>query len=186
MAGGNSASIARAVYSHRDIHEKLLHKFMGDLESECSSICKRALPGTGKPSLFRKIPVKDMPTFSWSDCVNKLESTAPLLLRLMLLIVSHSNHRNKDKRCERHYPGMCMAIATLLKERNREMSGVQTLSLFLRMFRNRFVTHPYFDNTGIANTLGSMLKVMHISAGVHKAQPCRSAFKLHRYPCSCK
>ena len=65
--------------------------------------------------------------------MNELESTAQLLLRLMLLIVSHSDHRNKEKRRARHYPGMCMAIATLLKERNREMSGVQTpisLSLF--------------------------------------------------------
>ena len=133
VAGSNVTSIARAVYSHRDIREELLKRFMNDIDNECSTICKYTLPDTGTPSLFRKIDVKDMSTFSWEKGVRELESTAPLLLRLLLLLVSHSDHRNKEKQCERHYPGVCMAIATLLKERNRQMSGVQTL-LSLSLF----------------------------------------------------
>ena len=31
------------------------------------------------------------------------------------------------KKDEQHMPGICMAVATLLKERNREMCGVQSI-----------------------------------------------------------
>ena len=53
-------SIARAVYSHRDIREELLKRLMNDIDNECSTICKYTLPDTGTPSLFRKIDIKDM------------------------------------------------------------------------------------------------------------------------------
>ena len=93
---------------------------------------KRTLPNTNTPSLFRKINVQEMAAFSWGKCIRELQSTAPVLLQLLLGIVSHSDHRNQEKLGERHYPGICMAVATLLKERNRQMSGIQTfLSLVL-------------------------------------------------------
>ena len=48
------------------------------------------------------------------------------------MIVNRNDYRNQHKQGERHHPGICMAIATLLKERNHEMCGVQTyLSLVL-------------------------------------------------------
>ena len=60
VAGSNVTSIARAVYSHRDIREELLKRLMNDIDNECSTICKYTLPDTGTPSLFRKIDIKDM------------------------------------------------------------------------------------------------------------------------------
>ncbi len=54
---------------------------------------------------------------------------APTLFKLL---VTRSDHRNKTKKGAKHHPGICMALSVLLKERNREMSGLQTfLSLVL-------------------------------------------------------
>jgi len=61
---------------------------------------------------------------------------APVLFQLLVTAVSHNDHRNTHKQGCHHYPGICMAAAVLLKERNRvnrEMCGVQTM-LSLVMF----------------------------------------------------
>ena len=126
VAGGNPVSIARAVHEHGSIRELLRKKFMNEIDVECSALCKHTLPNTNTPSLFRKINVQEMAAFSWGKCIRELQSTAPVLLQLLLGIVSHSDHRNQEKLGEQHYPGICMAVATLLKERNRQMSGIQT------------------------------------------------------------
>ena len=52
---------------------------------------------------------------------------APILSRITTSIVKHNDHRNGNKKGTHHIPGMCMAIAILLKERNREMRGIQSL-----------------------------------------------------------
>ena len=49
------------------------------------------------------------------------------LLRLLPKIVGKSDHRSQDKHGDKHHPGICMAIATLLKERNQEMCDIQTM-----------------------------------------------------------
>ena len=56
---------------------------------------------------------------------------APTLLRLLSTIVQHNDHRNTSKRGDRHNPGISMAMAVLLKERNREMCGLQSLIVLL-------------------------------------------------------
>ena len=127
LAGGNMSTIAKAVYSNTDLRDQMVHKVLTEIEGECSTLCKRVLPNTGSPSLFRKIPVGAMPKFSWMDCVRELESNAPILFKCLMSVCSHSDHRNKDKRGDSHFPGICMAVACILKESNREMCGIQTL-----------------------------------------------------------
>ena len=92
------------------------------MDSECDKLCQR-----GNASLFRKIPIKDLSTFKWVSCISELEEKAPILHKMTSKIVTKSDHRNKLKQGERHHPGICMAVAVLLKERNREMNGLQTL-----------------------------------------------------------
>ena len=60
----------------------------------------------------------------------------PTLLKVFSTIASHNNRRNNHKLDKRHVPGICMAISTLLKERNREMCGIQTM-LSLILFTSR-------------------------------------------------
>ena len=61
---------------------------------------------------------------------------APILLRVLSKIVDKNNHHNQLKQGERHQAGVCMAAALLLKERNREMGGIQRL-LSLVLFTSR-------------------------------------------------
>ena len=65
-----------------------------------------------------------------------MERKSPILLRLLKRIVSHSDHRNEQKRADYHNPGICMSTAVLLKERNREIVGVQT-HISLALFTSR-------------------------------------------------
>ena len=65
-----------------------------------------------------------------------MEQKSPILLHLLKLIVGHSDHRNQQKRAEHHVPGICMTAAVMLKERNREIVGVQT-HISLALFTSR-------------------------------------------------
>ena len=69
LAGGNISTIAKAVFANTDLRDKMVDRVLTEIERECSTLCKRKLPTTGSPSLFRKIPVVAMPGFSWKDCV---------------------------------------------------------------------------------------------------------------------
>ena len=55
-----------------------------------------------------------------------LKEKAPTFYKTLVSIVSHSAVRNKLKKGESQYPGLCTAVAILLKEHNREMSGIQS------------------------------------------------------------
>ena len=66
----------------------------------------------------------------------ELKVKAPLTLQLVTALVSKNDSRNKQKCGDAHYPGICMAIAIMLKERDREMCGIQTL-LSLILFSSR-------------------------------------------------
>ena len=59
--------------------------------------------------------------------VRELEAQAPLLLKALSSIVTHNDHRSVSKVGASHFPVICMAAAVILKERNREMCGVQSL-----------------------------------------------------------
>ena len=87
-------------------------------------------------SVFRKLTIEQAETFSWSECVAELNSKAPILCSLFSHIVSCTDHRNSKKKAEIHYPGICTAVAVLLKERNRYMCGVQTF-ISLVLFSSR-------------------------------------------------
>ena len=50
--------------------------------------------------------------------------------------MSRSDHRNRVKRGQHHFPGVCVAVAVLMKERNKHMNGVQTL-ISLALFSSR-------------------------------------------------
>ena len=54
---------------------------------------------------------------------SELETKAQILWRLFTTIVSHSVKRNQYKHGPVHYPAICMAVATVLKERNKIWLG---------------------------------------------------------------
>ena len=64
--------------------------------------------------------------------IDELSSKTPMLLQILRTLTSANDHRNKHKSGSVHQPGICMAASVILKERNREMCGVQSvISLLL-------------------------------------------------------
>ena len=133
LAGGNTMSIAKAVFSHSAICQCLVEKVIDVVNEECTTLCRKSLQPVSR---FRQLPTDHADEFSWKECVAELIKFCPTILQLFTKIVSRSDHRNVHKRGEHHYPGICMALAVLLKERNREMSGIQSL-ISLTLFDTR-------------------------------------------------
>ena len=123
LLGGHSVSIAKAVMEADEVREAIISKFLWTLNQECSKLCRKS----DTPSLFRRIPVEAMKEFEWTRMSSELQSNAPLLYRLLYSIVARSDHRNVVKVGKAHFPGLCSAAAVLLKERNREMCGLQSM-----------------------------------------------------------
>ena len=123
LCGGDPLSIAKAVFAHDNIREQILLKVMDLINDECSAMCRRAV----KPeSLFHRVPVDQLENIAWSTFIKELQCKCPTLLRLLKSLVSRNDHRNAQKHSDAHTPGICVAASVILKERNREMCGVQT------------------------------------------------------------
>ena len=115
--------------AHNELRELLFLLFLDEVNSECSRLCQHK----PEPSLFRKIPTSKFGEFTWKVLADELRVKAPTLLRVLSTVASRNDHRNKKKVGDAHHPGICMAAAVVLKERNREMNGLQSL-VSLTMF----------------------------------------------------
>ena len=60
----------------------------------------------------------------WKELQSK---QAPTLLHLLTTIVTFNDHCNISKVGVSHHPGICAAIAVILKERSREMCAIQSI-----------------------------------------------------------
>ena len=131
LAEGKTAfsTLAKELYDDDDIREHILGRVATAVDEECNQLCSRSEPHV---SLFRHVQTTYLPHFTWTDFIQELQTKAPSLFQIMSRIVSHSDHRNQKKSGNHHYPGICMATAILMKERNMHMIGVQeVLSLVL-------------------------------------------------------
>lgn len=119
-------SIAKAALGIDDVREAIISQLLGMLNKECLQLCRRK-SDTHSPSPFRSIPVDKLAEFKWENMVTELQSKAPLLYKILHSLTSRSDHRNMVKVGAAHFPGICFAAAILLKERNREMCGLQSM-----------------------------------------------------------
>ena len=133
LDGGNIQSIAKAALSHSSLRDQLVEGVIQILDNECSVLGSASAQSI---SLFQRVPIDNVESLSSKEAVSELQKKSPILFRLFKMIVGHSDHRNLHKSGESHYPGMCMATAILLKERNTRMGGIQSfLSLILFICR---------------------------------------------------
>lgn len=124
VAGGHAPSIVKAVFAEPSVRTCIIDKVISVINDECSSLCSHS----EKPvSSFRHVSFEPIPSFSWSQCIGELQSKCPTLYQVLWTIVSRSDKRNRIKRGDQHFPGMCAATAILLKERNKHMTGIQTM-----------------------------------------------------------
>ena len=144
LVGGNLPSITKAVFAHDEIRNLLLLRFFDLIDKECAELCRKN-PGT--ISRFRNIPVDKLVQFKWNDVIDDMRSKSPTLLQVFSTVVSHNDHRNTSKKGDQqHNPSICMATAVLLKERNREMCGVQlviSIALYLSRVQKKVSNYQY-------------------------------------------
>ena len=101
------------------VKEAVLSLILQDISQECSNLCKKT-----PTSLFRKIPVDKMAEFSWEELIKELTFTAPTMLRIVSSIAVRIQNQVTSPS---HYPGICAAVAVMLKERNKEMCAIQSM-----------------------------------------------------------
>ena len=126
LLGGHAPSIAKAVMAMENVRESLIHLFLLAINEECNVLCQRS-----EKSLFRKMSVVQSLEFQWTPFVDELKAKSPLLYSILQSIVTRGDSRNTLKVGAAHNPAICMTAAVILKERNREMNGVQTLMSLL-------------------------------------------------------
>lgn len=143
LVGGHSPTIVKAIFAHDDLKELVLLKVLDAIDVEASKLCQH---NSDSSSLFRKVSADKLPQFSWGSFITELQSKAPILFRVLSSLVSRNDHRNQQKRGAAHYPGICMAVATILKERNREMCGIQRL-LSLILFTSQSPEAGIYSST---------------------------------------
>ena len=118
LIANDIGAVMNIMFDQFDIKESVLDKICECIEEECNLICKK------NASIFRKYNIAA--NFEWSDYASELKQKLPIIYRVLSKIVSHSDKRN-SRTIDYHNPGMCTAVAILLNERNREMTGLQTL-----------------------------------------------------------
>ena len=96
------------------VKEAVLSLILQDISQECSNLCKKT-----PTSLFRKIPVDKMAEFSWEELIKELTFTAPTMLRVVSSIAVRIQNQVTSPS---HYPGICAAVAVMLKERNKAIN----------------------------------------------------------------
>ena len=66
--------------------------------------------------------------FTWTQAISEISTKAPTLFSIVnnCVVTQRSASRNKHKKGDAQYPGLCTAVAILLKEHNRVMCGVES------------------------------------------------------------
>ena len=128
LLGGHAVSIAKAVLGEKDLRDAIIKQLLREINKECNSLCKKTIA-----THFRTIPVDELANFKWKDMVADLQLKVPLLFTILHGIAARNDNRNVVKVGAAHYPCICTTAAILLKERSREMCGLQSL-VFLAMY----------------------------------------------------
>ena len=133
LKGGHIPSIAKAVFAHQELKKSIITKLLDIITAECSTVCRK---NPTNPSPFRQIGIDHLGEFTLEEFIQELKTYAPTLFQVASVITSHNDHKNQSKKGSKHHPGIYMALAVLLKERNREMCGLQTI-ISLTLFNSR-------------------------------------------------
>lgn len=119
---GDMNEVVVSIFNNPELADAIVNQLTSIIDAECSTISQRSVI-----SPFRKMSINEMVNFQWSTLIDDLSVKAPTLYRILSSVVAHSDSRNKVKLDATHAPGLCMTTAVLLKERNREICGVQSI-----------------------------------------------------------
>ncbi len=117
LAGGNVQTICRAFFSNSHLKDEAVSRVSRIVSDECALLCSKSAQPV---PLFRTMTLEQAESFSWKQAITELETKAPTLYHII------SSKRNKLKKGEQQFPGLCTAVAVLLKEHNKMICGVQS------------------------------------------------------------
>ena len=104
LAGGNVKSICRAVFANPHLQEEAIGQVsMTSVPLFAARVYKHC----------RRMTLEQAESFLWTQTISELETKAPTLF---CFVVTRSAGRNKHKKGKAQYPGLCTAVAILLKE----------------------------------------------------------------------
>ena len=131
---------------------------------ECSLLFKKnALP----VSLFRHMSLEQAESFSCTQAILELSTKAPTLFKIIHnSVVTRGLVRNKHKRGDVQYTGLCPAIGILLKEHKGKMCGVQSYissalfnsQVYVCERSTQITVHIYFLDTAKSHQCYSFLQ----------------------------
>lgn len=117
---GDVNSAVKKIFANTQLRKLAVDQVSRYIDEECSLICRST-----DISIFRRYNVGAQ-NFEWKDYATELKVKSPVLYHILTKIVSHSDKRN-SRDTKHHFPGICTSVAILLKERNKDMTGLQTL-----------------------------------------------------------
>ena len=123
MRAGHLPSVVDAIMNQSDLREMVMQRIVDNINLECFRVCQLTTP----LSPFRKVDASKCSSFQWKALVEDLTRKAPTLWKILSSITTSDYRRKKGAVIDTQYPGLCMAVAILLKERNREMCGLQSI-----------------------------------------------------------
>ena len=107
LTGGNTSSIAKAIFAHSELWIQILLKLIDYIRDECARMCRR---NVDSHPLFCQLPVNKLDTFSWHSCITELENMYITLLQLLTAVVSVNDDRNTSKKPHKHVSPMKHAL----------------------------------------------------------------------------
>lgn len=128
LATENSSLLVKAFVENEKLKEAVFSTYLDKINAECSTLCQSS---ENSPSIFRAINAQSLPQLDWSSYIADLKEKAPVLFSILSKICTHNDHCNAFKRGPVHNPGICMAAAVLLNERNMHMTGIQSIMSLL-------------------------------------------------------
>ena len=124
---GHTPSIANAIMENGTLQEVVFSGFLSKINAECSNLWE----SRETRSAFKCITLSALPQFNWSWFIDELKAKVPPLFGIVSSICSQNDQSNKFKTGPSHNPGIGMAVALLLKERNMHMTGIQSIIYLL-------------------------------------------------------
>ena len=87
LAVGQNASIAKAIFAHDSIWEEVTLKVMDLVNEEVDALCSSKKKENTTTSPFRHIPVMELESFDFKDCVQQPQEKSPFLYHLITSLV---------------------------------------------------------------------------------------------------
>ena len=124
LCRGTYGQIAAAAWKNPILRRNLQQLFLKEVDKECSAMCS-----VKDPSCLRSTKAQDVKNFSFNKVEEELQRRAPLLSSVLWTASLRKSKRDGEDPFWK--PSVCMAAATLLKNRSPCMTLLQLINTII-------------------------------------------------------